>query len=233
MDDFNIVFKRLYEVLGIQKDIEFSRLAGVSANTVSAWRAKKHVPYNIISQLAKTENFSIDYVVLGIQKNSSFTTSSILDDFTLALGDEAKAKEYLNQKLLEVVIAELQKNNLGFYATLERIFSFASGAVKGFEARPLLFLYYILHTVEKNDEAKSHPKKALIQAIENTHFSRWVFGVEFLSSSVQKISQYIEFVMSDKDAELIVRDVSTILSVLKNMMPVEMVVAHQKRLEKA
>jgi transcriptional regulator with XRE-family HTH domain len=214
--NFDLVLKRLYEQLEIEKDIEFSRLAGVAQNTISTWKKRKQIPIDVIAHLAAQYDFSIDYILFG-------RTHTILDDFIAMLGAE-KANEELHRHLIFHVLEKFRKENLPkpkiFGELLEHVL----------HARPLLFLYYILFQAKKNP--KKNPKKTLVDALHATHFSRWTFGPEMSNEKIKKYEEYILYEMSEEEAKVIVDNIPATLQVLESIMPSAMVSTHRKLLER-
>jgi hypothetical protein len=230
MLDFDAVIENLKKELNCDKDVELATQLGVNASTLYAWKNRKQIPYKEICLIAVAENLSVDKI-LGIE-NETQSFSPILEDYQFALGSMSATKNFLEEKLLEIVLEKFKNNNLGSYETIGRIFSFINGASEGFRSRPLLFLYYVLHNIPTTTSKAQNPKKILIDAIEKTHFSRATFGLEFLPNSVQKIVQYVEHVMPEEEAKLLVENTPRTLHVLENLMPLEMLLRHQKKLKK-
>ena len=59
------VLDRLYEKLGISKDIDFCRKYDFKPNTVSTWRKRDSIPYDKIVEISQNANISLDYILSG------------------------------------------------------------------------------------------------------------------------------------------------------------------------
>ncbi|RXK14235.1 hypothetical protein CP965_01955 [Halarcobacter mediterraneus] len=70
MRKFDDILSRLYELLGVTKDTEFCNRYNVKANTLSTWKKRNTIPYELIVEISQNENFSLDYILKGqTQKN--------------------------------------------------------------------------------------------------------------------------------------------------------------------
>lgn len=217
--EFDAIMARLYSQLGIEKDVQLADVAGVAKNTISTWKKRKQVPFDVIARLAQRYNFSVDYILFG-------KTQTILDDFIGLLGKE-EAKKELHRHLVFFTLEKFKKQNLGIYKILGSLLG------NGLYARPLLFLYYILSHAQAIIEEKEtqNPKKILVDALHATHFSRWTFGPEMSQARLKKYEEYILYQMSDEEAKIVVHDIPVTLQVLEAMMPSTMVWAHRKDLQ--
>jgi len=231
LDALENILLRLYKKLGIKKDIEFSKISGVSPTTISSWRKNKNIPFQVICQVAEKENISIDYLLFGTTTTNTICRKkkeeNLINDFILLLGSEELAKEYLVEKLLDLIIERFQKENLGpIYSTLIKISKILFVDEKGLEARPILFLYYILNYAALRPH--ENPRDTLMEAIQNTEFSRLVFGVEFSRKKVDEFSDYLLHAMSDEELDILMSNIPKTIDVLEKKMPSSMVVAHKK-----
>jgi len=59
------ILNRLYEELGIKKDNEFCKQYDIKASTLSSWKKRDSIPYEIIEEISQNENLSLDYILLG------------------------------------------------------------------------------------------------------------------------------------------------------------------------
>jgi len=59
------ILNRLYEELGIKKDNEFCKKYDIKASTLSSWKKRDSVPYEVIEEISQNENLSLDYILLG------------------------------------------------------------------------------------------------------------------------------------------------------------------------
>mgnify|MGYP003571689253 CR=1 FL=1 len=70
MLDINEILNRLYEKMGVSKDSEFCKKMDLKASTVSSWRKRNSIPYDMIVDLSHNANFSIDYVIKGVENKN-------------------------------------------------------------------------------------------------------------------------------------------------------------------
>ena len=60
-----MILERLYSVLNIKNDAEFCDKYGVKQNTVSGWKRRESVPYELIEKIAQNEHISLDTILFG------------------------------------------------------------------------------------------------------------------------------------------------------------------------
>ena len=65
MSTIDEILTRLYEKMGVSKDSEFCKKLDLKPSTVSSWRKRNSIPYEMIVGLSQTEDFSLDYVING------------------------------------------------------------------------------------------------------------------------------------------------------------------------
>ena len=59
------ILTRLYDKIGISKDIEFCNKFDFKPNTVSTWRKRGSIPYENIIEISHNANISLDYIFNG------------------------------------------------------------------------------------------------------------------------------------------------------------------------
>ena len=67
MQTINEILNRLYKMLEISKDKEFSKMYDIKPSTISSWKKRSSIPYELITEIAQKENFSLDYIFKGIE----------------------------------------------------------------------------------------------------------------------------------------------------------------------
>jgi|GEM_PF-6215844 len=233
------VIQRLLRVLGIGSETQLAKELDLKRGTIASWKTRKSIPFQLIYQLALEKKFSLDYVLLGegdpnmqLQDNHVQDEKyQIVDDFIMFFGSHNQAQEYLALKLTELVVQKFQNQNNNIHTAIQQLLEFFPKSAKdGLFARPLLFLYYVLHNVQKS--AKQSPKEVFIQAIENTHFSRWTFGPEFSKKRVKEIQDHINFIMDEKEVEILISNPTITIQALESQMPPAMLHAHKKNINK-
>lgn len=68
MNNTDKILLRLYDKLGVLKDSEFCKKYNLKASTVSSWRKRDSIPYDLIIEISQNANFSLDYVLKGVIK---------------------------------------------------------------------------------------------------------------------------------------------------------------------
>lgn len=68
MNKTDEILERMYEKLGISKDSEFCKTYNIKPSTVSSWRNRDSIPYDLILEISRNANFSLDYVLKGVIK---------------------------------------------------------------------------------------------------------------------------------------------------------------------
>lgn len=67
------IINRLKRALSISSDLRLSRFLGVGQQTISSYRSRNKVPYELIVEQANKHNLSLDEILLGkepVQNNS-------------------------------------------------------------------------------------------------------------------------------------------------------------------
>lgn len=65
MNNIDKILVRLYSALKISKDKEFCDKYDIKANTVSSWKKRNSVPYELIQEISQNENISFDWILSG------------------------------------------------------------------------------------------------------------------------------------------------------------------------
>lgn len=63
----NDVLTRLKSALAVNSDTALAKVLNTSAQTISSWKARNHIPYAICVNLALTKGLSLDWLILGIR----------------------------------------------------------------------------------------------------------------------------------------------------------------------
>ena len=80
MSQFEEIFTRLYEKIGITKDSEFCKRYKIASSTLSSWRNRNSIPFEKILEITQNEGISIDYILKGkedIKLNIDYKTEII------------------------------------------------------------------------------------------------------------------------------------------------------------
>jgi len=71
MRNIDDILSRLYDKLGFSKDKDFCEKYELKQNTVSTWKKRNSVPYDLIADISQNENISLDYVLNGKEEIST------------------------------------------------------------------------------------------------------------------------------------------------------------------
>ena len=59
------ILLRLYDFMGFKKDLEFCEKFDIKANTLSTWKKRGTIPYDLLEKISQNENISLDWLVFG------------------------------------------------------------------------------------------------------------------------------------------------------------------------
>jgi phage repressor protein C with HTH and peptisase S24 domain len=65
MDSFNNILKRLYNALNIKNDAEFCRIYNIKKNTLSTWKSRNKIPYELLIDISQNANININWLLTG------------------------------------------------------------------------------------------------------------------------------------------------------------------------
>ena len=65
MRTLNNILDRLYQSLNIKNDAEFCRKYNIKKNTLSTWKARNKIPYELIEKISDENNLSLDWILRG------------------------------------------------------------------------------------------------------------------------------------------------------------------------
>lgn len=77
MADIEEVLGRIKEAKNLKTDTELASLLGVKPNTISGWRARKSVPYDLIVSICEKENLDLDWILAGKEPLSEIPGSFV------------------------------------------------------------------------------------------------------------------------------------------------------------
>lgn len=73
MRNIDDILSRIFDKLGITKDIDFCNKYNIKTNTLSTWKKRGSIPYDTIIDISQSANLSLDYILTG--KENSNTTN--------------------------------------------------------------------------------------------------------------------------------------------------------------
>ena len=59
------ILLRLYDFMGFKQDLEFCEKFDIKANTLSTWKKRGTIPYDLLEKISQNENISLDWLVFG------------------------------------------------------------------------------------------------------------------------------------------------------------------------
>ena len=65
MSRLETILRRLYDELGFTKDLEFCEKYDIKPNTLSTWKKRNKIPYELLEEISQNENISMDYLLTG------------------------------------------------------------------------------------------------------------------------------------------------------------------------
>jgi hypothetical protein len=117
--DIENVLIRLYEKIKIKKDIQFGEKYNIKGNTISSWKKRNSIPYELISNIAYDEKISMDYIINGIEyKNlnefNNLENERIIELIKLGLEyeniqNENKTNEASHEKTIEIIFQKIEE----------------------------------------------------------------------------------------------------------------------------
>ena len=79
------ILTRIYDTVGIQKDVEFCELFKIKPNTLSTWKKRDTIPYELLEEISQNENKSLDYLLFGKEIGSQNVQTTIKDNQTISI----------------------------------------------------------------------------------------------------------------------------------------------------
>jgi len=65
MNRLDEILLRTYQGIGISKDSQFCEKYDIKANTLSTWKKREKIPYELIEKISQNENLSLDWLLAG------------------------------------------------------------------------------------------------------------------------------------------------------------------------
>ncbi len=88
MDNIEEILNRLYQELRITKDTEFCDKYDVKKNTLSTWKKRNSIPYELIGEISQNENLSLDWILTGRKEKSVYQkNSSAISDVSTVIAN--------------------------------------------------------------------------------------------------------------------------------------------------
>jgi len=69
MNRIEQILIRIYDFKGFKKDFEFCEFYNIKPNTLSTWKKRNKIPYELIEDISQNENISIDFILNGKVQN--------------------------------------------------------------------------------------------------------------------------------------------------------------------
>jgi len=71
MNRVKSILDRLYRKLGIASDSEFCSIYNIKKNTLSTWKKRDSIPYELLERISQNANLSLDWVLLGKEEHGN------------------------------------------------------------------------------------------------------------------------------------------------------------------
>ncbi len=104
------ILDRLYQFLGFSKDLEFCEKYNIKPNTLSTWKKRNKIPYELLEEISQNENLSLDWLLTG--KGEMLLSKTDTD----TPNEEYKQ---LEDTLIEKLTAQVIKEELDNYLSEE------------------------------------------------------------------------------------------------------------------
>ncbi len=65
MNRIDEILARLYQFMGFSKDLEFCEKYNIKPNTLSTWKKRNKIPYELLEEISQNENLSLDWLLTG------------------------------------------------------------------------------------------------------------------------------------------------------------------------
>lgn len=86
MNKTELILSRLYKKLGIKRDVEFCSKYDIKANTLTTWKKRNKVPYELIEEISQNENISLDWLLFGKKTLENNHSNTVIGDNNITTG---------------------------------------------------------------------------------------------------------------------------------------------------
>ena len=90
MNRIESILSRLYNALNIENDTDFSKKYGAKRNTISTWKKRDSIPYELLEEISQNENLSLDWLLTGkgemLKDRQKVSNSNFCDDDCVQIG---------------------------------------------------------------------------------------------------------------------------------------------------
>ena len=95
------ILLRLYDFMGFKKDLEFCEKFDIKANTLSTWKKRGTIPYDLLEKISQNENISLDYLLFGKNESNTHNTQNSYQIDVLNI--KASAGTGIENHIVEVI----------------------------------------------------------------------------------------------------------------------------------
>ena len=108
MGNLETILRRLYEYMGFSKDLDFCEKYDIKPNTLSTWKKRNKIPYELLENISQNENLSMDWLLSGEghpEKKTALNMpfKAVVTPFKAVMGKKAMSE--LEQRLISEVVA--------------------------------------------------------------------------------------------------------------------------------
>ena len=103
MNRIDEILKRIYDKMGFSKDLDFCEKFNIKPNTLSTWKKRNKIPYELIEEISQNENISLDELLFD-KKATLPTTPDKINNYTIdILNVRAGAGEGIYNYVIETI----------------------------------------------------------------------------------------------------------------------------------
>ena len=224
--------KEFREKIGLSQK-EFSEKIGIDKTNIGRYERDEVKPTSIaIEKYINVFNASPNYLFLGIEPYVTDIISA----------ESQKIKDEIKYLVTDIIVLEGTKNlesklqKIKFDIIKKKFEKDNNNIIIKFlnltgPSRPVLFLYYILQSIEQNKNDKIiEYSNFLIQIIKD--FPKWnlfinqpMFGKQIINDFVETI----EYKLSDEESKYLVEESSNLINLLEEEMPLYVLKANKNK----
>lgn len=97
------ILSRIYDFMGLRKDSDFCKKFDIKPNTLSTWKKRNTIPYELIEKISQNENISLDFLFFGENKEEKAIKPTQNNYQIEVLNVKASAGFGIENELVEVV----------------------------------------------------------------------------------------------------------------------------------
>lgn len=235
------IIERLKVFFNYKDNIQLCERLNIKYNTLNTWLQRNKIPHDLLVDLAQANNISLNWLFFGIGKISLSSSDDennhgmgkfevILDELTFLFASKEKLYEALEELLIKNILDRINedKSHLIFHQILK-----IANLDKSVDARPFLFLYYIVKLIKIDDDSNKiiNYQAYLLDKINSFKVISFQNKPFFTNKIKKEFYDFIEEKTDEKDCRLIVQNADVVIKLLEENMPPAIVRAHKNILQ--